>query len=61
MKKNLTVREMAEVLSVSRTTAYSLVNDEGFYPAFRIGRKVLINQEQLEKWIEEQSNRKDAV
>ena len=55
-KVTITVKEMAEVLSIGLTAAYELVNSEGFYPAFRIGRKLLINVDRLRKWVDEQSS-----
>ena len=53
-KKTVTVSEMMQILNIGRNTAYQLVNDRGFYPAFHIGRKILINLELLDKWLEEQ-------
>ena len=52
-KPTLTVREMMSFLNVSRPTAYELVNSPGF-PAFRIGKKILINTERLKEWIKQQ-------
>lgn len=53
-KNNIEVEEASVYLGVSRTTMYRLVHDESFYPAFRIGRKILINMDKLEKWCFEQ-------
>jgi len=55
-QKTLTVKGMAEALNIGTVTAYQLVNSAGFYPAFRIGRKILINRDRLQQWIDEQSN-----
>ena len=52
----ITVPEMGKRLGVSRAMAYNLVNAHGFYPAFRIGRRVLIRVAALEKWLDEQTN-----
>ena len=49
---SLTVDEMAKELNISRTTAYELVKQDGF-PAFRIGRKVLVNRRGLQRWMDE--------
>lgn len=59
-KQTLTVREMQDYLCVSRSTAYELVNTPGF-PAFRIGKKILVNVERLKEWIKQQEvkNRED--
>lgn len=54
-KQTMTVKEMAESLSIGSVTAYQLVNSEGFYPAFRIGRKILINKERLREWLNDQT------
>lgn len=52
-KANMTVREMGAYMGVGRKKSYELVNSKGF-PAFRIGRKILISKEGLEKWIQKQ-------
>ena len=57
-KSTLTVKELIDFLNVGRKKAYELVNSKGF-PAFRIGRKVLISRDGLERWIKEQQDRKD--
>lgn len=51
----ITVREMGKRLSISKSAAYNLVNMERFYPAFRIGKRVLVNVEALERWMSEQT------
>lgn len=51
---NLTIKQFMTFQNISRTTAYRLVHDESFYPAFRIGRKILINLDKLRKWNFEQ-------
>ena len=50
-KMTLTVDETAEELNVSRPTAYELVRQEGF-PAFRIGQRILVSREGLQRWID---------
>lgn len=51
-RMSLTVDEMAKELNMSKTTAYDLVKQEGF-PAFHIGRKVLVNRKGLQRWMDE--------
>ena len=51
-KTTLTVKELESYLNISRATSYELVNTPGF-PAFRIGRKILVNIELLNHWIKE--------
>jgi excisionase family DNA binding protein len=57
---NLNSEQTIQFLNISKTKYYELVHDPTFYPAFRIGRKILVNREQLCKWLESQkiSNRK---
>lgn len=52
---NLTIKQFMEYQNIGRTKAYELVHDPSFYPAFRIGRKILINMEKLKKWNFDQS------
>ncbi len=51
----ISVPEMAKRLGVSRALAYNLINMEGFYPAIRIGKRVLVRVDALQKWLEEQA------
>ena len=44
--------EVANLLSVSRKTAYDLANSKGF-PTVRIGRRKLVCKAGLEQWIQE--------
>ena len=58
MKLTLTVEELAKQLNISRGTAYNLVRRQDFYPAFRIGNRVLISTNALSGWIREQTEGK---
>lgn len=60
-KRTITVNELAETLSIGYTNAYRLVNSEGFYPAFRIGRKILVNVDRLNQWLDEQTQQEDKA
>lgn len=53
-KIGMKVPEMGESLGISRATAYELATRPDFYPSFRIGKRILINRQLLEKWIAEQ-------
>ena len=53
-KLTLTVAEAATMLGVSLPTAYALVHSAGF-PAFTIGRRLLVSKQGLEHWIAEQT------
>jgi excisionase family DNA binding protein len=61
MEKKLTISvpEMAQLLGISRMTAYAAVRD-GTIPSLRIGRRVLISRAALDRWLAE-TNRGEAV
>lgn len=50
-KRALSVAEMAETLGISRTTAYELVNREDF-PSMRIGQRIIVPVDALDRWLE---------
>ena len=52
---NLTIKQFMEYQNIGRSKAYQLVHDPAFYPAFRIGRKILINLDKLRRWNFDQS------
>ena len=52
---NLTIRQFMEYQNIGRTKAYQLAHDPEFYPAFRIGGKILISLDKLKKWNFDQS------
>lgn len=51
-KKTLNVEETAKYLGIGRSCAYELVNSKGF-PSFRIGKKILVNVDALQAWIDQ--------
>lgn len=51
----ITIPEMGKRLHLSRSAAYNLANAQGFYPAFRFGKRILIRVEALQRWLNEQS------
>lgn len=51
----ISVSDMGKTLGISRASAYNLVHSDGFYPAVRVGGRVLIRVSALEKWVEEQT------
>lgn len=53
-KLALTPCEVAELLGVSRPTVYQLCQRKEF-PAFHVGRKVLISADGLRQWIQDQT------
>ena len=50
-----TIKEFEQYMNVGHATAYKLVHSPDFYPSFRIGRKILVNKDLLDKWINEQN------
>ena len=56
-KMVLTVEELAEQIGICRVSAYKLVNDPEFYPAFRLGRKVMISKKRLQEWLDEMTTK----
>ena len=51
----LNVSEMAEILGISRPTAYQIMNRADFDAAFYIGRRRKISRAGLERWIARQT------
>ena len=50
----LTVRQVQELLGVSRVKAYELTHTKGF-PVIRLGRSVRVSREGLLRWMDEQN------
>ena len=46
----LTVSDLAKQLKISRSKAYTLVNQKGF-PVIKLGKCIRISQKQLKKWL----------
>ena len=53
-KLTYTVEEMGEALGISRVKAYELANSRDF-PKIRIGKRIVIPIESLNRWLENQS------
>ena len=51
----ISVKEMGLRMGVSRSVAYELASRKDFYPAFRLGQRILVRVKDLERWISEQS------
>lgn len=54
MIKMLTTDEVAEILGVSKPTAYNYMRSEGF-PKIQVGRAWRVEEQLFLKWIQEQS------
>lgn len=50
MENLLTVKEVQEILKLGKNNVYKLVNQKGF-PKIKIGKKILIPEEQFNKYI----------
>jgi excisionase family DNA binding protein len=50
----MTVRDLAEYLRVSEAKVYRMAQD-GHIPAFRVGRAWRFKKEQIDEWIERNS------
>lgn len=58
-KLTLTIKDLQELMNISYVTAYYLTQQKDF-PSFRIGRKILINREGLDRWMKEQEEKKNG-
>ena len=56
----ITVLQMEKMLGISRSTAHRMVHSEGFYPAIKLDKRVLINKKDLEKWLDERRINKEG-
>lgn len=54
-KKTLNAKELSEVLGISLHLAYALMHKKGF-PTMHIGKRLLVNAQQLEIWLAKNSN-----
>jgi len=46
----LNVKEVAQLLGVSDSSVYELIAEEDF-PSLRIGKRIVVPKEELQKWI----------
>lgn len=53
-KLTLSIPEVAQVLGVSKPTAYALANSEGF-PILHIGKRKVVPAQGLREWIQKNS------
>lgn len=50
----LSMMDVASVLGISKAGAYTLAHSRDF-PAFRVGRRIVISQEKFLEWLEKQA------
>ena len=46
----LNVKQLADLLGVSDSSVYELIQEDGF-PSLRIGKRIVIPEEELREWI----------
>ena len=46
----LNVKQLADLLGVSESSVYELIQEDGF-PSLRIGKRIVIPKEELREWI----------
>lgn len=51
----LTIKDIQEIFQCGKNYAYSLTKLKGF-PTIKIGKKIFVPKDKLEKWIEENTN-----
>lgn len=51
----ISIPELGRRLHISRASAYNLAHAADFYPAFRIGKRVLVRVDALDKWLDEKT------
>lgn len=56
-KLTISVREAAKIVGVSATKMYELARSDGF-PAFTVGKRILVSAKGLHQWVDEQSQKR---
>lgn len=54
-KLAVSVAEMADLLSISKPTAYQIIRRADFTGAFKVGTKTLVSVAGIQKWIDKQT------
>ena len=52
----LTAKELAKLLRISRSGAYSLITKEGF-PALKLGKRIIVPKDLFIKWLEKEATK----
>ena len=60
-KLAVSVAEMAEMLSISRPTAYEIIRRDDFSGAFKVGSRTLVSVASIQKWIDQQTTGGDST
>ena len=56
----LSVKDLAELLGINKSTAYDLVNADSF-PAVRVGKRYVIPRSELDRWMNEAARERKQV
>lgn len=51
-KRVYTVKEIAQILGISKNTAYAFVNEEKGFNTVRIKNKILISRKSFDEWLD---------
>ena len=51
---SLNADQVASVLGIARSSAYTLMHSEGF-PTIRIGKRLLVTRERFAEWLDKQA------
>lgn len=51
----LTPMDIAELLGISRNTAYQVVHSRGF-PSFKVGKQYRVSRDKFLSWLDSESN-----
>jgi len=54
----MTAQQAADKLGISKGLLYKMVHAGQFYPAIRIGKKIMVLKDEFERWVEEQKGKK---
>ena len=51
-KRVYTVKEIAQILGISKNAAYTFVNDENGFNTVRIGNRILVSRKSFDEWLD---------
>ena len=57
LQKTITVKQLSEMWGLSYVYCYQVVHRPDFYPAFKVGKRILINIDMLNQWMKEQGEK----
>lgn len=54
------VNEIKKIFSCGKNTAYDIMNSSGF-PSIRVGRKIFVEKEEFEKWLQKNAGKRIKI